>query len=96
MDENYYDPSMAHKMLRQQAEIATLQRDIARHVQIAAEQAQEVEELRADLAAARALLIELRDEWIDPSFHMAPHLIARIDAALAGRRNELHTRPQDC
>lgn len=43
------------------------------------------EELSQDLAAARALLLEFRDEWIDPSYHMAGHLISRIDAALAGK-----------
>lgn len=37
-------------------EVDALRHDIARHVQIAATQAQEIEQLRQDLAAARALL----------------------------------------
>ena len=54
----------------------------------------EMARLRSDLAAARALLRELRDEWLpdDPSYFgksftaWFASLMSRIDAALAGDR----------
>ena len=60
--------------------IDDLKHDIARHVQIAAEQAQELEQLRTELAAARALLREVR-EWI-PHYRWIPDLRQRVDAAI--------------
>ena len=81
--------------------INDLKHDIARHVQITADQAQEMEKLRAErdgwrdayedakrdaevarteLAAARALLREVR-EWI-PHYRWIPDLRQRVDAAI--------------
>jgi uncharacterized protein involved in exopolysaccharide biosynthesis len=59
------------------AELDALRHDIERHVAITAEQAQEMERLRQDLAAARALLREI------PRGLMEDSVVRRIDAALA-------------
>ena len=61
LDSTYHSPLLA--VVR--AEVEALRHDIARHVQISAEQAQELEELRADLAAARARVAELDETWTD-------------------------------
>lgn len=47
----------------------------------------EIERLRAELAAARALLLEARG-WLDPWESRQSALRDRIDAALAGQRRE--------
>ena len=68
-----------------ESERDALRHDIARHVQIAAEQAQEMEKLRQDLAAARACLMELRIRL--HALGRRPeecYEMSRIDAALAG------------
>ena len=83
------------------AEVAALRHDIERHVQIPAEQAQEIEELRHDLAAARehvkdykensALFLKQRDELQAD--------LASARACLMELRIRLHAvgrRPEEC
>jgi hypothetical protein len=67
------------------AEVAALRHDIERHVQIAADQAQEIEALRHDLAAAqRAYEITRQDCW-----NLTEKVIPNIRQDLAAARANL-------
>ena len=43
-------------------------------------------QLQARVAELEALLVEARDEWIDPGYRMAPDFIRRINAAMGNRK----------
>lgn len=66
------------------AEVEALRADIERHVQIAADQATEIEELRALLREARPAVSYFAAIWSEAG--RSQELLIRIDAALAGSK----------